>query len=321
MIGRLAVLLTVLVTAGCAEVAAPAPASHAWHDGRLFMATGNTTGVYYQLGGGYADIVTRYLPGYEVRAEPTGASGENIERVASGDMDIGLTLADTATDAVQGRGAFEGHPEPIRALARVYRNYTHVIARAGAGVRTVADLRGKRVSTGSPNSGTETIALRLLAAAGLDPDADVQRVRLSLPDTASAMAAGTVDAMFWSGGLPTPGITDLLAGAPGQYGFVPVADLLPALNARYGTAYSPATLPKSAYGTPADVPTIAVANVLVVNAAMPDQLAYDLTRLLFTHQAELAKVHPEGANFDRAGGPRTEPVDLHPGARRYYDSG
>jgi TRAP transporter TAXI family solute receptor len=318
MIRRLAVLFTVLLTAGCAEAVAP---THGWHDGRLFMATGNTTGVYYQLGGGYADIVTRYLPGYEVRAEPTGASGENIERVASGDMDLGLTLADTASDAARGRGAFEGHPEPIRALARVYRNYTHVIARSGAGVRTVADLRGKRVSTGSPNSGTETIALRLLAAAGLDPDADVQRVRLSLPDTARALAAGTVDAMLWSGGLPTPGITDLLAGAPGQYTFVPVADLLATLNSRYGTAYSAATLPKSAYGTPADVSTIAVANLLVVNEAMPEQLAYDLTRLLFAHQAELAKVHPEGANFDRAGGPRTDPVLLHPGARRYYDSG
>src|SRR5262249_55502469 len=125
-------------TSGCNARAEPAPR-------RLYVATGNTTGVYYQLGGGYADIITRYLPNTQAVAEPTGASVDNIQRVMRGDADIAFTLADVAADAARGTGAFSG-PQPIRALARVYVNYTHLIARAGTGIKTVADLRGKRVS-------------------------------------------------------------------------------------------------------------------------------------------------------------------------------
>lgn len=308
----------VFVLAGCAT--APNPRANLWHDGRLFIATGNTTGVFYQLGGGYADIITRNLPGYEVRAEPTGASGDNIARVASGDMDIALTLADTAADAVAGRAAFNGAPQAIRALARIYRSYVHVIVRTDARIRSVAEMRGKPVSTGSPNSGTEVIARRMLEAAGLNPDADVARKALSLPETVRAMRTGEIAAFFFSAGLPTPGITDLLTGSGSQFTFLPVDNLLPALTARYGAVYTPAMLPKTAYAAALDIPTIAVPNLVVVSAGMPDQLAYDLTRLLFEHQPELARVHPEGGNFDRAGALLTDPVPLHPGARHYYET-
>ncbi|SCE86655.1 hypothetical protein GA0074695_1723 [Micromonospora viridifaciens] len=309
-----ALLLAVLV-AGCGE-ADPGP--RAWHGGRIFLATGNTTGVYYQLGGGYADLISRHLPGYEARAEPTGASVENINRLGSGDMEIAFSLADTAADAVTGRGAFDGRPQPVRALARVYRNYTHLIVRADAGIDTFTELRGKRISTGSPRSGTDIIAGRLLAAAGIDPDRDIQRANLSLPETVQRMRAGTLDAMFFSGGLPTPGIKDLLSGAPEAFRLLPLADLLEPLTARHGSVYTTATLPKEVYGTPAVTPTITVANVILVGADMPDQLAYDLTRVLFTYQSELIPVHPEAANFTREGAAGTDPIPLHPGAARYY---
>ncbi|MEU8264563.1 TAXI family TRAP transporter solute-binding subunit [Micromonospora sp. NPDC048999] len=319
MIGRplrlVAALLSAALIAGCVKADAR---PQAWHGGRIFLATGNTTGVYYQLGGGYADVISRHLPGYEARAEPTGASVENINRVSSGDMEIAFSLADTAADAVTGRGVFDGQPQPVRALARVYRNYTHVIVRADRKVDTFAKLRGKRISTGSPKSGTDIVAGRLLAAAGIDPDRDIQRVNLSLPETVQQMRAGSLDAMFFSGGLPTPGIKDLLAGAPGMFRLLPVADLVEPLTARYGSVYTTATLPTEVYGTPAAIPTITVANVILVRADMPDQLAYDLTRLLFTYQGELISVHPEAANFTRESGAGTDPIPLHPGAARYY---
>ncbi|MFG3301636.1 TAXI family TRAP transporter solute-binding subunit [Micromonospora chersina] len=313
-----AALLLAALLAGCGG-ADTGP--RAWHDGRIFLATGNTTGVYYQLGGGYADLISRHLPGYEARAEPTGASVENITRLAGGDMEIAFSLADTAADAVSGRGAFDGQPQPVRALARVYSNYTHVIVRSGGKIDSFADLRGKRISTGSPRSGTDIIAGRLLTAGGIDPDKDIQRLNLSLPETVQRMRAGSLDGMFFSGGLPTPGIKDLLASAPGAFRLLPLTELAEPLAARYGSVYTTAVLPKEVYGTPAPTPTITVANVILVAADMPDQLAYDLTRVLFTWQGELIKVHPEAANFTRESAAATQPIPLHPGAVRYYRNG
>ncbi|MGW5672379.1 TAXI family TRAP transporter solute-binding subunit [Micromonospora sp. NPDC003776] len=313
-----AALLLAAVVAGCGSAQA---GPQAWHGGRIFLATGNTTGVYYQLGGGYADVISRHLPGYEARAEPTGASVENINRLAGGDMEVAFSLADTAADAVAGRGAFDGQAQPVRALARIYSNYTHVIVRADGKIASFAQLRGKRVSTGSPKSGTDIIAGRLLTAAGIDPDRGIQRLNLSLPETVKRMRAGSLDAMFFSGGLPTPGIKDLLASAPGRFRLLPIADLIEPLAARYGTGYTTSTLPKEVYGTPDATPTITVSNVILVRADMPDQLAYDLTRLLFAYQGELIKVHPEAGNFTRESAARTDPIPLHPGASRYYRNG
>jgi len=309
-------LALVLGLAGCTHAAA---APRRWHDGRLFVATGNTTGVYYQFGGGYADLVSRHLAGYEARAEPTGASGDNVTRVVTGDMDVALCNGDTAADAAAGHGVYNGKPQPIRALARLYRNNVQVVARADVKIRTVADMKGKRVSTGSLNSGTDVVAGRILEAAGLNPDDDIQRLRLSLPDTVTGMRAGTVDALFFTGGLPTPGLTDLLDSATGKFVMLPIADLVGALTVKYGQVYAAAGIPKAVYQTATDIQTIVVPTMLVVSADMPDELAYKLTKLLFDHQAELAKVHPEGGKFDRANGPKTEPVPLHPGAQRYYD--
>jgi TRAP transporter TAXI family solute receptor len=289
-----------------------------WHDGRLALACGNTTGVFYQFGGGYADLITKYVHGYNASAEPTAGSGDNIMRVASGDMELGMSFADTASDAVTGNGAFEGRPQKIVALARVYRNYAHLAVRVASRITTFADLRGKTVSTSTLNSGTDLLAGRLLTAGGLDPDRDVKRVRLSLPETVSRMRAGTIDALFFSAGLPTPGVADLIASAAGEYALVAMGNLLPAMAARYGATYAIANIPQSVYGTPSDVDTIVVPNLVIAAPDMPDDLAYEFTKVLFEHQPELAKAHPEGLNFDRAGGPHTDPVPLHPGSRRYF---
>jgi TRAP transporter TAXI family solute receptor len=298
--------------AACASPQAP----RRWHDGRLFIATGNTTGVFYQLGGGLADVIERHLPGYAARAEPTGASGENIQRVTSGDMDIAFTLADTAADAFRGEGAFKDKPQQIRALSRVYRNYTHVVARAGLGITGLKDLAGKKVSTSSPNSGTDVLATRLLKAAGLDPDTGIQRQKLSLPETTKQMKAGTLDAMFFSGGLPTPGIVDLM-GTKGQFELVKSDEVLDPLVKQYGGAYTVANIEPDVYGAPAPVPSICVSILLVVDQSMPDNLAYDVTKILYEHQSELVEVHPEARNYDRNTGPNTDPVPLHPGAARF----
>jgi TRAP transporter TAXI family solute receptor len=309
------VLVAVFGLAGCAQAGA---APQRWHNGQLFLATGNTSGTFYQFGGGYADLVSKYLPGYEVRAEPTGASGDNVGRLASGDMELALCNGDTAADAVEGRGSYTGKRQSIRALARLYRNTMNVVVRSDAKIQTMADMRGKRVSTSTLNSGTDVLAGRMLEAAGLNPDLDIQRLRMSLPDTVNGMRAGTVDVLFFTGGLPTPGITDLLDSEPDKFALLPTGDLAAPLAIKYGSVYSSATIPKDVYKTPTDVTTVVLPTLLLAPADMPDDLAYKLTKVLFDHQDELAKVHPEGANFDRANGQYTQPVVLHPGALRYY---
>ncbi|HLL67385.1 MAG TPA: TAXI family TRAP transporter solute-binding subunit [Micromonosporaceae bacterium] len=314
-------LLVALLTGGLTACTSAPAEPGLWHDGRLYIGTGNTTGTYYQLGGGFADLISNHLPGFEARAEPTGASGDNVERVASRDMDIAFCNADTAADAATGKGSFAGRQQPVRALARLYQNTMQVVVRTEARIATVADMRGKRVSTSSPNSGTDVMAGRIIEAAGLDPDKDLTRLRISLAETTRAMRAGTMDAMFFTGGLPTPGISDLIASAPAQFLVLPIGALLAPLTARYGQVYTTATIASSVYRTAGDVVTIVVPSLLIVHEEMPEGLAHQLTRLLFEHQRELATVHPEGGNFDRRHGPETAPVPLHPGAQQYYGSG
>jgi uncharacterized protein len=169
---------------------------------RLSIATGGTGGVYQVYGGGLADVMSEHLRA--TTAETTSASVDNLFLVADGDSSLAFSLADTAIDAVGGRDAFE-RPLPLRALGTLYSNFTHVVVKADSGIRRIEDLEGKTVSVGAPNSGTEVIALRLMAIAGVT----VKRRGLGVGESAAAMREGSIDAFFWSGGLPTAGITDL----------------------------------------------------------------------------------------------------------------
>ncbi len=278
--------------------------------GRLAIATGNTTGVYYVLGGGYAQVINDHLTGYRATAEATGASVENIKRVVSGQSDIAFTLADTATDAVRG--------QKVAALARIYSNSTQVVVRASSGITSVAGMRGKKISTGSPNSGTEVIAQRLLKVAGLDPDNDIKRQKLALPETTDGMKSGTIQALFWSGGRPTAGIKDLFSAAKGKIKFLDLTSYVAKMQSAYTPLYTRATIAKDVYGTDTDVPTISVPNLLVVRDTMSDDLAAKLVALLFDYKADLVKVHPEAKNIDLKTAQETGEVVLHNGAKRYY---
>jgi hypothetical protein len=281
--------------------------------GRLTIATGNTTGVYYLLGGGIAKIISSDLDGYRATAEATKASKENVERVVSGQNDIAFSLADTAADAVDGVHSFTAR-QPVRALMRIYDNTTHVIVRTDSGITSVAGLKGRSVSTGSPNSGTELIATRLLEANGLGV-ADIEQKKASLPETVEGMKDGSIQGMVWSGGLPTAGVKDLVASlGAGRVRFLDLTRELPVLQAKYGDAYQAGTIPAGAYGTRGDVRTIVVPNLLVVGDTMSDDLAGKLVRLIFEQKKELEKIHPEAKNITLDRAAKTGDVPLHPGA-------
>lgn len=307
-------LLATAAAGGCGTN--PATEDAPWHRGQITVGTGPTNGVFNQIGGGYADIITRHLPGYEAVAVPTNGAGENVQRLLRGDVDVAFTFADTAADAVAGVGGFSGPPLPIRALARVFSSYTHLVVRANSPIKSLADLAGKRVGTGPVRSGTEVVAVRILAAVGVAP----QRVAGSLNQMAAWMKSGELDAMFYSAGLPTVGITALFTQLPGTFTLLPTASALAEAQRVHPGVYTAGTIPGSTYGLTDDVPTIAIPNLIVVADSIPEQIAYEMTRLVFDYQAELAAVHPEGKHISLALGAQTLPVPLHPGAQRYYSS-
>jgi len=287
-------------------------------DTRLSIATGNTTGVYYSLGGAYAEAISKASGGkLKATAAETSASLQNIQQLVAGTHQVAFSLADTAADAAEGKESF-GEPQPIAALARLYPNYTQVVARNSAGINSIPEMRGKRVSTGAPNSGTEVIANRMLTAAGLDPSKDIQAQRTELGKTVEGMKDGSIDAMFWSGGLPTSGITDLFTSQRGNVKLLDVTSTLDKLK-EINPIYERGVIPAATYQTPGDVPTVVVPNLLLVNQDMDGNTACVLTKALFDNKAELVKVNKaaEGINLDTAR--QTDPVQLHPGAKKALD--
>jgi TRAP transporter TAXI family solute receptor len=287
---------------------------------RISVATGGTGGVWYPYGGAVAKVISAHVPGVEVTAEVTAGTVDNLKFIRDGAADVGFAMADGLEEAFRGEGPFAGTGKvPVRAVAVLYDNYTQIVTMAGKGIARVADLKGKVVSTGAPGSGTETIALRILRAAGLDPDRDIRRQGLSAAQSADALRDGKLDAFIWSGGMPSGAILDLATSFGSRLQLVPSDDILPALDAQHPGLYRVSAIPRSAYPRmPADVPSIVVSNVLVVDEAMSDALAYDITRALFDHQAELIAVHREAMHLSLATAAAGSPVPFHPGAIRYY---
>ena len=285
----------------------------------ISIATGGTGGVYYPYGGGLAKVLNESLPNIRATAEVTAASVDNLKLIRDGKADIAFALADTVADATHGKGAFERSPVPVASLAVLYSNYTHLVTLTQSGISSVADLKGRTISTGSPGSGTEVIAFRVLRAAGLNPDADVRRQGLGASESAAALKDGKVDAFFWSGGLPTAAVQDLSHSSGITIRMIPTGELVPALQREHGPLYFLLEVPATAYpGLTQPVPVVGVANVLVVSRTMDEQLAYDITRVLFEKQHELAAIHPEARSLSIQTAMTGSPAEFHPGALRYY---
>lgn len=287
-------------------------------DVRVGIATGNATGVYFALGNAYAEQISAATGGkVQATAAETGASVQNIQQLVAGTYQVAFSLADSAADAVQGKGSFDA-PQPVQALSRIYTNYTQVVVRADSGITTVAQMKGKRVSTGSPRSGTEVIANRLLTAAGLDPAKDVSAQRLDLTKTVDGMKDGSIDAMFWSGGLPTPGITDLFTTAKGQVRFVDITPLLAKMK-EVNPVYEESVIPAATYGMTEDAKTIVVPNLLLVKQDTDPNVVCALTKALFDRKPQLEQANAAAKEISLDKARQTDPVTLHRGAVKALD--
>ena len=286
---------------------------------RLSIATGGTGGVYYPLGGGMANIISKYIPYAEATAEVTTASVDNCILVGRGKAELALVMADTALDAYQGKAQFK-EKIPVRTVAVLYPNNMHVVTGEGKGIDKVSDLKGKRVSTGAPGSGTEVMALRVIEAYGLDPNKDMTRDKLSVSESAGALKDGKIDAFFWVGGLPTAAVTDLGATPGIKMKLLNSADAVPKMREKYGPLYVKGIIPAKTYpGQSVDVPIAVVWNLLICNENMKENVAYDIVKTLFDHKPELVASHSDAKQLSlepqAAGG---SPIPFHPGALRYF---
>ncbi len=286
----------------------------------ISIATGGTGGVYYPMGGGLAAVLSKYVPGMQATAEVTGGSVDNLKLIGSGKPYVGFTMTDAGLDAYKGEDKFKGNKVPLRTLAVLYPNRMHVVTVDGKGIARMADLKGKRVSTGAPGSATEVMAFRVLEAAGLDKDRDVKRERLSASESVNALKDGKIDAFFWVGGLPTAAVSDL-ANTPGnKLKMVDHADLVGAMNKKYGNLYMEDTIPKETYrGMDQDNKQATVMNILVAHENMDDKTAYNIVKTIFEKKAELVAVHKEAENFKLENQKTSAtPIPWHPGALKYF---
>ncbi len=202
----------------------------------------------------------------------------------------------------------------------LYPNRMHVVTVEGRGINKMVDLKGKRVSTGSPGSATEVMAFRLIEAVGLDKDKDLKRERLGVAESVNAVKDGKIDAFFWVGGLPTAAVSDL-ANTPGtKIKLIDHADAVAAMNKKYGNLYIEDTIPKTVYkGMDADNKQATVMNILVAHESMDDKTAYNIVKTIFDKRDELIAVHKESENFKLENQKTSAtPIPFHPGAAKYF---
>ncbi len=286
----------------------------------LSIATGGTGGVYYPLGGGMAAALSKYVPGMQATAEVTGGSVDNLKLIGTGKPYIGLTMADATLDAYRGEDKFKGNKVPLRTLMVLYPNRMHVVSVEGRGINKMSDLKGKRVSTGSPGSATEVMGFRVIEAAGLDKDKDLKRERLGVAESVNAIKDGKIDAFFWVGGLPTAAVTDL-ANTPGtKLKMIDHAETVGPMNKKYGNLYVEDVIPKATYkGMDADNKQATVMNILVAHESMDEKTAYNIVKTIFDKRDDLIAVHKEAANFKLENQKASaSPIPFHPGAVKYF---
>jgi uncharacterized protein len=286
--------------------------------GPLTFATGGTGGVYYPYGGGIANLLSSELEGTTVTVQETNASVDNMQLLASGQAQLAFGLGDVVSDAANGENTFS-EALPLCSLGNIYNNFTHVFTTAATGITSIEDLRGKRVSPGAVGSASEVTADRIMQAAGLDPQADIERAQLGVAETVAAIQDGTVDAGFWSGGLPTGAIVELANNA--DLVLIPTAEYVDEMAQQYGDYYFAEDIPANTYeGQTEASPQVVSPNILVVRNDMDEQLQQDITRTIFENKEQLLTVHPAAEELDPATAGDVAFIETCPGAQAYFDS-
>ncbi|WAB99591.1 MULTISPECIES: TAXI family TRAP transporter solute-binding subunit [Pseudomonas] len=304
---RLAVASTVLAACATAQ-AAPT---------FINILTGGTSGVYYPIGVGISQLYSHGIEGSKTSVQATKASVENLNLLQAGRGELAFALGDSVADAWKGdaEAGFKAPLKKLRAIAGTYPNYIQIVASKESGITSLEDLKGKRISVGAPKSGTELNARAIFKAAGLSYQ-DLGKVEyLPYAESVELIKNRQLDATLQSSGLGQAAIRDLAATLPVVFVPVPAAIVSKIGN----SAYQPASIPAKTYdGQDAEVPTVAITNILVTRADISDDLAYDMTRLIFDNLPRLVTAHSAASDIQPQNAAKNLPIPLHPGAERYF---
>jgi uncharacterized protein len=289
---------------------------------RITIVTGGTGGVFYPYGGGIAKILSEKVPDMQATAQVTGGSVDNVKLLAAGEAELGFATLDSAWEGLNGLGAYaKDGKQDIRTVALLYDSFFHVCAAADAQIGKVADFKGRRVSVGSAGSSTESIADRVLKAAGLDPQADVGRDNLGVSESTGALKDGKIVGFFWIGGVPTAAVKDLAASGQPKITFIPTHAELQVIDKEFPGLYRPFTLKPNSYaGQDQEVAGLGVANLLLVAANAPDDLVKNILEGIFANLEDVKAIHPEARKLSLAGAAAKTAVPLHPAAAAFYQS-
>ena len=281
------------------------------------ILTGGTSGVYYPIGVGLSQIYSEKIPGVKTSVQATKASVENLNLLQAGRGELALALADSVADAKNGveDAGFKAPLTKLRAIGGAYPNYIQIVASQESGIKTLADLKGKTISVGAPKSGTELNARAIFKAAGLTYE-DMGKVQyLPFAESVELIKNRQLDATLQSSGLGMAAIRDLSSVMPLNYVAVP-ADVVSKIG---NPAYQSAMIPANTYdGQPEAVPTVAITNILVTRADVPDDVAYAMTKLMFENLTRLGNAHSAAKDIKLESASKNLPIPLHPGAERYY---
>jgi uncharacterized protein len=281
------------------------------------ILTGGTSGVYYPIGVGLSQIYSDGIPGSKTSVQATKASVENLNLLQAGRGELALALGDSVADAKNGveDAGFKAPLTKLRALGGAYPNYIQIVASQESGIKSLADLKGKTISVGAPKSGTELNARAIFKAAGLTYE-DMGKVQyLPFAESVELIKNRQLDATLQSSGLGMAAIRDLSSVMPLNYIAIP-ADVVSKIG---NPAYQSAMIPANTYdGQGEAVPTVAITNILVTRADLPDDVVYQMTRLLFDNLPRLGNSHSAAKDIKLETAAKNLPIDLHPGAERYY---
>jgi TRAP transporter TAXI family solute receptor len=300
--------------AAAAAVVLPAPSAMA--QGFINVLTGGTSGVYYPLGVAIGKIFSDKIPNVKTQVQATKASVENLVLLQRGSGELAFTLGDSLKAAWDGdeEAGFKNKLDKLRTIGAIYPNYIQIVATAESGIKTLADLKGKSLSVGAPKSGTELNSRAILSAAGMTYK-DLGKVEyLPFAESVDLMKNRQLNATLQSAGLGVASLKDLSTSSE-----ITVVAVPKAIVDKIGPPFVAATIPANTYtGQDKDVPTAAVVNYLVTSSAVSDDLAYQMTKLVFESLPELANSHVAGKEIKLETAASGSPVPLHPGAIRYY---
>ena len=296
------------ITASTAVLAAPT---------FINVLTGGTSGVYYPIGVALSQLYSNGIEGSKTSVQATKASVENLNLLQAGRGELAFALGDSVADAWNGveDAGFKAPLKKIRAIAGTYPNYIQIVANAESGIKTLADLKGKRISVGAPKSGTELNARAIFEAAGLTYK-DMGKVEfLPYAESVELIKNRQLDATLQSSGLGMAAIRDLASTMKISFVAIPAEVTAKIDNA----AYEAATIPAGTYdGQDADVPTVAITNILVSHEGVSDEVAYQMTKLMFDNLGRLGTAHSAAQDIKLESATKNLPIPLHPGAERFY---